>query len=132
MYCGITNYTKTCGLKQQILLTYTTDKEQESRDISVWWFWLRISYVMQSGCLPGLQSSEGLTGAGKSTFKMANMAVGLRALFFVTYIFPHVMAAGFCPDQVIQENNQNGSCDVFSDLICDMTQSLPPYSTHHK
>ena len=36
------------------------------------------------------------------------------------------------PEQVIEDSNQHGSCDVSYDLVSKVAQSLPPYLVHQK
>ena len=49
------------------------------------------------------------------------MVVGWRPQFLVTCTFSHAMSPDFPPEHVIQESNQHGSCNVFYDLVSEVT-----------
>lgn len=67
---------------------------------------------------------------------LTHIIIDWRPLFLVICTsFPHVChltSPPPHPEQVIEESNQHGSCNVFYDLVSKVAQSLPPYSVHQK
>lgn len=59
-------------LQIQTVLSHTVPECLESESSLVRWFWLSIFHKLQSRCWLGLQSPEGLSEPGWSSFKMAH------------------------------------------------------------